>query len=279
MSFAAAAHRRSPSRCACSHVRPVRRRPARPALGRARRRSSAAPPTPRRASARRCGRRRPTPPPNSASPSSPTTLDDRGDLALPDDGRRRAGCHRARRCAACSTPAPCRCVLGGDHSVTYPVLRAFRARPPATILHIDAHGDLYDEFPLPGPGAAAGGGRSLLPRLPVRPDHGRGPEPAAGAGGHPHHDAAPAGPGRAVRRRGLRHGRAGPRRPGRGAAGPRLRVARPRRPRPGLRARRRPSGAWRLSSTRRRRSAAPHARADRRRRHRRVQPARTTCAI
>lgn len=37
--------------------------------------------------------------------------------------------------------------LGGDHSVTYPILRAVTAeRPTLTILHIDAHGDLYDHF-------------------------------------------------------------------------------------------------------------------------------------
>jgi arginase len=37
--------------------------------------------------------------------------------------------------------------LGGDHSITYPVVRAVHRRHPAlTILHIDAHPDLYDEF-------------------------------------------------------------------------------------------------------------------------------------
>ncbi len=37
--------------------------------------------------------------------------------------------------------------LGGDHSITYPILRAVATRYSAlTILHIDAHGDLYDEF-------------------------------------------------------------------------------------------------------------------------------------
>ena len=37
--------------------------------------------------------------------------------------------------------------LGGDHSVTYPVLRAVRPHAPSlTILHVDAHPDLYDEF-------------------------------------------------------------------------------------------------------------------------------------
>jgi arginase len=37
--------------------------------------------------------------------------------------------------------------LGGDHSVTVPVLRAVHAaREPFTVLHIDAHPDLYEEF-------------------------------------------------------------------------------------------------------------------------------------
>jgi len=37
--------------------------------------------------------------------------------------------------------------LGGDHSVTYPIIRAIRQQQPRlTILQIDAHPDLYDEF-------------------------------------------------------------------------------------------------------------------------------------
>jgi agmatinase len=37
--------------------------------------------------------------------------------------------------------------LGGDHAVTYPILRAFSRRyPRLAILHFDAHPDLYDEF-------------------------------------------------------------------------------------------------------------------------------------
>ncbi|RPI77980.1 MAG: agmatinase, partial [Desulfobacteraceae bacterium] len=37
--------------------------------------------------------------------------------------------------------------LGGDHSVTYPILKAFAALyPEITILHFDAHPDLYDDF-------------------------------------------------------------------------------------------------------------------------------------
>lgn len=37
--------------------------------------------------------------------------------------------------------------LGGDHSVTYPILRSIhKTYGPVDILHIDAHGDLYDVF-------------------------------------------------------------------------------------------------------------------------------------
>lgn len=37
--------------------------------------------------------------------------------------------------------------LGGDHSITYPIVKAFAQRyRDLTILHFDAHPDLYDEF-------------------------------------------------------------------------------------------------------------------------------------
>jgi arginase len=37
--------------------------------------------------------------------------------------------------------------LGGDHSITYPIIRAFSKKyPEMSILHFDAHPDLYDEF-------------------------------------------------------------------------------------------------------------------------------------
>lgn len=37
--------------------------------------------------------------------------------------------------------------LGGDHSITYPIIRAFAgAYPDLTVVHFDAHPDLYDEF-------------------------------------------------------------------------------------------------------------------------------------
>lgn len=38
-------------------------------------------------------------------------------------------------------------LLGGDHSVAYPILRAFHHHyPKLNILHLDAHPDLYDNF-------------------------------------------------------------------------------------------------------------------------------------
>ena len=37
--------------------------------------------------------------------------------------------------------------LGGDHAITYPLLRAQAARHPGlTLVHLDAHPDLYDAF-------------------------------------------------------------------------------------------------------------------------------------
>ena len=37
--------------------------------------------------------------------------------------------------------------LGGDHSITYPIIRAVSKKfPEINILHLDAHPDLYDEF-------------------------------------------------------------------------------------------------------------------------------------
>ncbi len=38
-------------------------------------------------------------------------------------------------------------ILGGDHSITYPVLKAFaRTYKPLDVLHFDAHPDLYDDL-------------------------------------------------------------------------------------------------------------------------------------
>lgn len=72
-------------------------------------------------------------------------LSDAGDLALPRTAHARdlieAGI--AELIAAGHRPV----ALGGDHSITYPVLRAVsRGLSGLTILHIDAHSDLYDQF-------------------------------------------------------------------------------------------------------------------------------------
>ena len=72
-------------------------------------------------------------------------LSDGGDLDLPRTAEARARIEAgiASLIAAGHRPV----ALGGDHSVTYPVLRAVaRGASPITILHIDAHSDLYDEF-------------------------------------------------------------------------------------------------------------------------------------
>lgn len=49
--------------------------------------------------------------------------------------------------AALLEKGACPLLLGGDHSITYPIIRAFaRHYPELTIVHFDAHPDLYDEF-------------------------------------------------------------------------------------------------------------------------------------
>ena len=72
-------------------------------------------------------------------------LDDDGDLSLPPTGESREIIERAVRLVAGEGRPPI--LLGGDHSVTYPILRAIGPlHPKLTVLHIDAHADLYDEF-------------------------------------------------------------------------------------------------------------------------------------
>jgi arginase len=73
-------------------------------------------------------------------------LADAGDLALTDDAANaRVMIQAGIELSLQSGFQPI--ALGGDHSITYPIMRAIgRAHPGVTILHIDAHGDLYDEF-------------------------------------------------------------------------------------------------------------------------------------
>ena len=71
---------------------------------------------------------------------------DAGDVAIPDDdGAAFAAIESAvRKVLDLGHPLIC---LSGDHSVTYPTIKAFHSKyPELTILHFDAHPDLYDEL-------------------------------------------------------------------------------------------------------------------------------------
>ena len=77
--------------------------------------------------------------------TSATGLLDAGDVDLSPDTDPRAAIERA---ALAVMRGDGRLIgLGGDHSVSHPLLRAARsAYPRLTVLHLDAHADLYDEF-------------------------------------------------------------------------------------------------------------------------------------
>ena len=74
------------------------------------------------------------------------TLADIGDLALPSTSLRE---HRdsLRTAAAELLSAHHVCWLGGDHSITLPILRAHRAQAgrPVAIVHLDAHCDAWSD--------------------------------------------------------------------------------------------------------------------------------------
>jgi agmatinase len=75
----------------------------------------------------------------------PDILHDHGDCHLAGDG------DDADRITAAATAVleagDALLTLGGDHAVTYPVMRAVAARwPGVRIVHVDAHPDLYDDF-------------------------------------------------------------------------------------------------------------------------------------
>jgi arginase len=72
-------------------------------------------------------------------------IGDAGDLVLPATSESRAIIEAGIRALIESGARPIS--LGGDHSVTYPVLRALGSFvPELTILQIDAHPDLYADF-------------------------------------------------------------------------------------------------------------------------------------
>ncbi len=76
---------------------------------------------------------------------APGVLDDAGDLVLPESDDAVGLIETAIRGLVQAGQAPI--ALGGDHAVTYPILRGLGpAWPGLTILHIDAHPDMYDAF-------------------------------------------------------------------------------------------------------------------------------------
>jgi len=80
---------------------------------------------------------------------APGVIGDAGDLLL-SDSREKCGEDFAeieRAVGALIEKGKRPLSLGGDHSVTYPILKAFaRHYRELTIIHFDAHPDLYDEF-------------------------------------------------------------------------------------------------------------------------------------
>lgn len=76
---------------------------------------------------------------------SPYAMSDVGDLPLPQDITAFDSITQAVRELLDTGHRPV--CLGGDHSITFPILRAIgRPFDDLTIVHFDAHPDLYDEF-------------------------------------------------------------------------------------------------------------------------------------
>ncbi len=77
--------------------------------------------------------------------SDPAVLADAGDVAFADGADPRAAIDAAADALLARGERPL--ALGGDHSVTYPLVRAARRHATRlTIVHFDAHPDLYDAY-------------------------------------------------------------------------------------------------------------------------------------
>jgi arginase len=72
---------------------------------------------------------------------------DAGDIALPSGEPAGVADAIARQASAMLAAGDVIIALGGDHAITYPLVRAHAARfPTLTILQLDAHPDFYDDF-------------------------------------------------------------------------------------------------------------------------------------
>lgn len=77
--------------------------------------------------------------------SSPDGLTDAGDVPLSQTDAARAEIEESIDAIFVAGGRPL--ALGGDHSVTYPIVRVVgRRHRPLTIVHVDAHPDLYETF-------------------------------------------------------------------------------------------------------------------------------------
>ena len=74
-------------------------------------------------------------------------LIDVGDITVPAGDPAAVADLIAARTSELLTQGATVIALGGDHAITYPLVRAHAARyPTLTILHLDAHPDFYDDF-------------------------------------------------------------------------------------------------------------------------------------
>ena len=79
-------------------------------------------------------------------------LDDIGDVAISNERGSTADADAITAAIAAQLQAARPVItIGGDHSITYPILLAFRDAPsleqrPLTVVHVDAHPDLYDDL-------------------------------------------------------------------------------------------------------------------------------------
>lgn len=79
-------------------------------------------------------------------------LDDIGDVAISNERGSTADADAITAAIAAQLQAGRPVItIGGDHSITYPILLAFRDAPspeqrPLTVVQVDAHPDLYDDL-------------------------------------------------------------------------------------------------------------------------------------